>query len=317
MLQAVRDAQYEEMKRDSRVFLMGEDVRSNMYGASVALVEEFGEARVRNTPISENGFVGAAAGAAMAGSRPVVDITIASFLYPAMDQLVSNVAKSTYLYGGQTRLPLVIRATMFYGRNYAAQHSDRPYPMFMGVPGFKILAPSTPYDAKGLLKSAIRDDNPVLFFEDVTLWSCKDEVPVDDYLVPIGKACLRREGTDVTIVAFSGAMNAATAACGELAAAGISADLIDLRSLAPLDWDAILESVHKTGRLVAVDLAHRTCSVASEIAATVAERGFWDLKAPIERVTTPDVHIPFSPALEKQLYPSKERIVAAVMKTLS
>jgi acetoin:2,6-dichlorophenolindophenol oxidoreductase subunit beta len=174
MLQAVREAQYEEMKRDERVFLMGEDIRSNLYGASVALVAEFGESRVRNTPISENGFVGAAAGAAMVGARPVVDITIASFLYPAMDQLISNIAKSTYLYGGQTRLPLVIRATMFYGRNYAAQHSDRPYPMFMGVPGLKIVAPSTAYDAKGLLKSAIRDDNPALFFEDVTLCGRSD-----------------------------------------------------------------------------------------------------------------------------------------------
>jgi pyruvate dehydrogenase E1 component beta subunit len=317
MLQAVRDAQYEELKRDPRVFLMGEDIQSNLYGASVALVEEFGADRIRNTPISENGFVGAAAGAAMVGMRPVVDVTIASFLYPAMDQLISNVAKSSYLYGGQTNLPLVIRVIMFYGGNNAAQHSDRPYPMFMGVPGLKIIAPSNPYDMKGLLKSAIRDDNPVLCFEDVTLWGMKAEVPDEDFLVPIGKAVVRRPGNDVTVVAVSGAVVHSLAAAEELANENISVEVIDLRSLAPLDRETVLESVKKTGRTVAVDIAHRTCSAASEIAATVAEEGFWDLKAPIERVTTPDTHMPFSPALEKGLYPTKERIISAIRRTLS
>jgi acetoin:2,6-dichlorophenolindophenol oxidoreductase subunit beta len=316
MLQAVCDAQAEEMRRDTRVFVMGEDIRSNMYGASGGLLAEFGEARVRDTPISENGFVGAAAGAAMVGVRPIVDITIASFLYPAMDQLVSNIAKSTYLYGGQTQLPLVIRATMFYGGNQAAQHSDRPYSMFMGVPGLKIVAPSNPYDAKGLLKAAIRDDNPVLFFEDVTLWKQKGEIPDEDYVVPLGKAQIIREGTDVTIVAISGAVVTSIAAEKILADKNISVEIIDLRSLAPIDWEMILASVKKTGRLVIVDISHRTCSAASEVAATVAEKGFWDLRAPIERVTTPDIHIPFSPPLEKQFFPNKEKIVTAVGRTL-
>lgn len=317
MLQAIRDAQFEELKRDKRVFLMGEDIRSNMYGASVALVEEFGEERIRNTPIAENGFVGAAAGAAMAGARPIVDITISSFLYPAMDQIVSNIAKSRYIYGGQTKLPLVIRSVMFYMGSNAAQHSDRPYPMFMGMPGLKIIAPSTPYDMKGLLKAAIRDDNPVLCFEDVTLWGMKGEVPDEDYTVPIGKAIVRRSGTDVSIVTNSGAVHMALTAASELAESGISAEVIDLRTLAPLDRTAVLESVAKTGRLVAVDIAHRTCSVASEIAATVAEEAFWALKAPIQRVTTPDCHLPFSPAIEKQLYPSPAKIVDAAKATMN
>jgi pyruvate dehydrogenase E1 component beta subunit len=253
----------------------------------------------------------------MVGARPVVDITIASFVYPAMDQLISNIAKSTYLYGGQTHLPLVIRATMFYGGNQAAQHSDRPYPMFMGVPGLKICAPSNPYDAKGMLKAAIRDDNPVMFFEDVTLWGRKAEVPDEDYIVPLGKAKIARAGTDVTVVAVSGAVVTALAAGDALADDGISAEVIDLRSLAPIDWDTVLSSVKKTGRLVIVDVAHRTCSAASEVAATVVEKGFWDLKAPIERVTTPDTHMAFSPALIKHMYPNKEGVIAAVGRTLA
>lgn len=316
MLQAVRDAQYEEMKRDPLVFLMGEDIRSNMYGASVALVDEFGEERVRNTPISENGFVGAAAGAAMAGARPIVDITISSFLYPAMDQIISNIAKSRYIYGGQTSLPLVIRSVMFYGGGNAAQHSDRPYPMFMGMPGLKIIAPSNPYDMKGLLKAAVRDNNPVLFFEDITLWGQKGDVPDEDYVVPIGKARLSREGTDVTIVSNSAGVVMALEAAETLAQEGISAEVVDLRTLAPLDRPAVLESVCKTGRLIAVDVAHKTCSVASEIAATVAEEAFWALKAPIQRVATEDCHLPFNTAIEKPLYPSAEKIVAAARKAM-
>lgn len=317
MLQAVRDAQYEELKRDPLVFLMGEDIRSNMYGASVALVEEFGEERIRNTPISENGFVGAAAGAAMAGARPIVDITISSFLYPAMDQIISNIAKSRYIYGGQTRLPLVIRSVMFYGGGNAAQHSDRPYPMFMGMPGLKIIAPSNPYDMKGLLKAAIRDDNPVLCFEDITLWGQRGEVPDEDYIVPLGQAKIAREGTDVSIVSNSAGVVMALDAAATLAAEGISAEVVDLRTLSPLDRPTVLESVCKTGRLIAVDIAHRTCSVASEIAATVAEEAFWALKAPIRRVTTEDCHLPFNVAIEKPLYPSAAKIVEAARAAMT
>jgi pyruvate dehydrogenase E1 component beta subunit len=317
MLQAIRDAQFEEMKRDPRVFLMGEDIRTNVFGTTTGFLEEFEDQRILNTPICEAGFIGAAAGAAMVGARPVVDMTIASFVYPAMDQLISNVAKSSYLFGGQTSVPITVRAVMFYNGNNAAQHSDRPYPMFMGMPGLKIIAPANPYDMKGLLKSAIRDDNPVLCFEDVTLWGMKGEVPDGDYLVEIGKAKIVREGTDVTITANSGAVRIALQAAEELEGEGISAEVVDLRSLAPLDRATILESVAKTGRLVAVDVAHLTCSAASEIAATVAEQAFWDLKGPIQRVTTPDTHLPFSPGLEKQLYPDKDKVIAAVRETMA
>jgi acetoin:2,6-dichlorophenolindophenol oxidoreductase subunit beta len=315
-LQAIQQAQHEEMRRDPRVFVMGEDIEANMFGTTSGFAEEFGRERVRNTPISEAGFIGVAAGAAMVGMRPIVDITIAPFLYPAMDQIVSIVAKSTYLYGGQTKVPVVIRAGMMYACANAAQHSDRPYPMFMGVPGLKIAIPSTPADAKGLLKTAIRDDDPVLIFEDSRLWGATGDVPEGEHLLPFGQAAIRREGTDVTVVALTGAVQDALAAAEVLAGEGVSVEVIDPRTLVPLDEAAILASVKKTGRLVAVDVAHVTCSVASEIAAIVAERGFWDLKSPVLRVAVPQTHIPFSPPLEAQLYPTKDRIAAAVRRTL-
>lgn len=312
-LEAIRDAQYEEMSRDPRVFMMGEDLASNLFGTTTGLVEAFGRERVRNTPISEAGFIGAAAGAAMVGMRPIVDVTIASFIYPAMDQLVSIIAKSRYLYGGQARLPLVLRLSMFYGNSTAAQHSDRPYPMLMAVPGLKIIIPSNALDMKGLLKSAVRDDDPVLSFEDAALWSAKAEIPDDaDFLVPLGKAAIKREGTDVTVVALAGAVTQSLAAATELAKEGISVEVVDPRTLVPLDIETILASVRKTGRLVAVDPAHRTCSAASEIAATVAERAFGSLRAPVLRVTTPDTHVPFSPPLEARLFPNRKTIAEAI-----
>jgi acetoin:2,6-dichlorophenolindophenol oxidoreductase subunit beta len=312
-LEAIRDAQFEEMERDPRVFMMGEDLTTNLFGATTGFVEAFGAERVRNTPISEAGFVGAAAGAAMVGMRPIVDITIASFIYPAMDQLISIIAKSRYLYGGQARLPLVLRLSMFYGNSTAAQHSDRPYPMLMGVPGLKIILPSNARDMKGLLKSAVRDDDPVVCFEDSGLWSSKMEVPEgEDALVPLGQAEVKREGTDVTVVALAAAVPQALAAAAALAEEGVSVEVIDPRTLVPLDVPTILRSVRKTGRLVAVDPAHRTCSAASEIAAIVAEQAFDALRAPVLRVTTPDVHIPFSPPLEARLFPTQQSISAAI-----
>jgi len=312
-LEAIRDAQYEEMKRDPSVFMMGEDLTTNLFGATTGFVEAFGVERVRNTPISEAGFIGAAAGAAMVGMRPIVDVTIASFIYPAMDQLISIIAKSRYLYGGQARVPLVLRLSMFYGNSTAAQHSDRPYPMLMGVPGLKIILPSNARDMKGLLKSAVRDDDPVLCFEDSSLWSSKMEVPDgEDVLVPFGQAEVKREGTDVTVVALAGAVPQALAAATALAQEGVSVEVIDPRTLVPLDVATILRSVRKTGRLVAVDPAHRTCSAASEIAAIVAEQAFDALRAPVLRVTTPDTHIPFSPPLEARLFPTRESITAAI-----
>jgi acetoin:2,6-dichlorophenolindophenol oxidoreductase subunit beta len=315
MIDAIAAGVQEEMRRDDRVFVMGEDVRYGVYGGK-GLVEEFGEERVRNTPISEAGFLGAGVGAAITGMRPVVDMTISVFLYSAMDPLVSQAAKNRYMFGGQASMPIVIRSSLFYGAGQAAHHSDRPYPLFMNTPGLKIIVPSTPYDAKGLLKSAIRVDDPVLSFEDVTLWGTRSEVPEEEYTIPLGVADIKKDGTDVTIVAIAGAVPHALAVAKTLAAEQISAEVIDPRSLVPLDYDTILSSVARTGRLVVADPAHRTCGAAGEIAATVTEELFWDLQAPVIRVTTPDVQIPFSPALERQLFPTAEKIMAAVRKVL-
>lgn len=316
-LEAIRQAQYEELARDESVFLMGEDVRCNVFGTTTGFVEAFGLERVRDTPISEAGFVGAAAGASMVGMRPIVDLTIATFVYPAMDQVCSIIAKSRYLYGGQAKLPLVLRMCMFYGNSNAAQHSDRPYPMFMGMPGIKIIVPSNPADMKGLLKSAIRDDDPVMSFEDGTLWSGKSEVPDhDDFYVPMGVADIKREGSDASVIAVGGAVPLALTAADELSNEGVSVEVVDPRTLVPLDTDTILNSVRKTGRAVTVDPAHQSCSAASEISATIAERAFSALKAPVVRVTTPDTHLPFSPKIEKPLYPSAERIIDAVRRVM-
>jgi pyruvate dehydrogenase E1 component beta subunit len=294
---------------------MGTDVQTHLFGTGKD-TEEFGFERVRNTPISELGFTGLGVGAAMVGMRPIVNLSIASFMYLASDQIISMAAKSQYLYGGQTKMPLVIRSTLYYSVNTAAQHSDRPYPMFMGIPGLKIIAPSTAYDMKGLLKSAIRDDNPVLSFEDGTRAGSRSEVPDEEYLVPIGVADIKRAGTDVTVVSIAGAIAPAMAAAEALDKEGVSVEVIDPRTLVPLDREAILKSVEKTGRLVVVDPACRTCSAASEIAAIVAEEGFRSLQAPILRVTCPDVHAPFSRPLEVDLYPTTAKVVEAVRLVL-
>jgi pyruvate dehydrogenase E1 component beta subunit len=311
-LEAIRQAQFEEMRRDPRVFIMGEDIVCNVFGTTTGFTEAFGPERVRDTPISENGFIGAAAGASMVGMRPIVDATIASFLYPAMDQICSIIAKSRYIYGGQPRLPLVIRSCLFYGNSNAAQHSDRPYPMFMNMPGLKIMVPSSADDMKGMLKAAIRDDDPVLCFEDSSCWTSKADVPDDpDFLIPLGKGAVKRVGTDVTVVAIGGAVTLALKAADRLQTDGISVEVVDPRSLVPLDRALILASVGKTGRAIAVDPAHQTCSAASEIAALIAEQAFPALKGPVIRVATADTHLPFSPPIEKALYPTVERIVAA------
>lgn len=311
-IEAIRQAQMEEMQRDDRVFIMGEDIVCNVFGTTTGFTEMFGKERVRDTPISENGFIGASAGAAMVGMRPIVDVTISSFLYPAMDQIMSIIAKSRYIYGGQAKLPLVIRSCLFYGNSNAAQHSDRPYSMFMNVPGLKIIVPSDARDMKGLLKAAIRDDNPVLCFEDSTCWSSKADLPEDpDFLIPLGQGEVKRVGTDITVVAVAGGVPIALKAAQRLEKEGISLEVIDPRTLVPLDRELILKSVRKTGRAIAVDPAHQSCSVASEVSATIVENVFDALRGPVLRVTTPDTHLPFSPAIEKALYPSVDRIVAA------
>jgi acetoin:2,6-dichlorophenolindophenol oxidoreductase subunit beta len=313
-LDALVQAQIEEMERDDRVIMMGEDIA--VYGGG-KLMERFDSTRIWSMPISETSFTGVGIGAAINGLRPIVDLSIASFMYLASDQIINQASKLRYMTGGQITLPIVFRCCMYYGASIAAQHSDRPYPFFMNVPGLKIISPTTPADIKGLLKSAVRDDDPVLIFEDTKLWPIKGDVPTDpDYLVPIGKADIKRPGTDVTLVAIAGAMRPALDAVQTLAKEGISVEVIDPRTLKPLDTDTIIGSVVKTGRLVLVENAHRLCSVTSEISAIVSEEAFDHLKKPILRLTAPDVHVPFSPVLEELIYPSKDKIVAAVKKLL-
>ena len=325
-LGAIGAAQREALAADPRVILIGEDVEANVYGttggtgksraAEGDFLQTFGRNRIRNTPISEESIVGAAAGAAMTGLRPIVDLSYSSFLYMAMDQFVNQVAKNRYMFGGQASMPVVFRSAMFYGLNTGAHHSDRPYPMFMNVPGLKIIAPASPSDAKGLLRSAIDSDDPVLSFEACPLWGMKEEVQDDEYFIPLGVGRTLREGSDVTIVAISGGVIEATAAADALAAEGVTAEVFDPRTLVPLDVDGIIKAVEKTGRLVIVDPAHRTCGAAAEVSALVAEHAFSSLKAPIVRLTAPDMQIPFSPALEKQMYPKRDGIAAAVRTML-
>lgn len=313
-MEAIVQAQMEEMRRDERVILMGEDL--SVYGDGL-MVKTFDATRVWNTPISENSFAGMAIGAAMTGLRPIVALSIASFMYLASDQIINQAGKLRYMTGGAVRVPVVFRCSMYYDRSIAAQHSDRPYPMFMNAPGLKILAPTSPADMKGLLKSAVRDDDPIVVFEDATLWTVKDEVPTDpDYLVPIGKAKIARAGSDVTVVAIAGAMKTALAAADALAKEGVSVEVIDPRTLVPMDTDTIVGSVARTGRLVLIDNANRTCNAAAEIAATVAEKAFDSLRKPIVRLSTPDVPIPFSPALERAVYVRKDDVIAAIKRIL-
>lgn len=312
-LEALVQAQLEELERDERVILMGEDLA--VYGDGKVL-ERF-PTRVWSTPISETSFTGLGVGAAMTGLRPIISLSIASFMYLASDPIINQAAKLRFMTGGQVHVPIVFRCSMYYGNSIAAQHSDRPYPVFMNVPGLKLICPTNPADAKGLLKAAVRDEDPVLVFEDSKLWAIKDDVPTDpEFVLPIGKAHVKQPGSDVTLVAIAGAMRPALAATKALAQEGVSVELIDLRTLKPLDTETILASVAKTGRLVLVENAHRLCSITGEISATLSEEGFGYLKQPIQRLAAPDVHVPFSPVLEALLYPTKETIVAAVRKVL-
>lgn len=313
-LEAITQAQLEEMERDERVVLLGEDVP--IYGG-YKLVERFGKNRVWNVPISEGGFTGLGIGAAINGLRPIVDLTIASFVYLASDQIINQASKLQYMTGGQIDIPIVFRCSMYSIGSKAAQHADRPYPFFMNVPGLKIICPTNAADMKGLMKAAIRDGDPVLVFEDARFWAIKGEVPTDpDYVIPIGKADVKREGKDVTLVAIAGAMRPTMDAVDALAAEGISVEVIDPRTLKPFDFETVKTSLAKTGRLVIVENAHRVCSVGSEIAAVVAEEAFDLLKRPILRVCAPDIHVPFSPSIEKGFFPTKEHIIAAVRRLL-
>jgi len=314
-VEAINQATAEEMRRDETVFIMGEDIRRAVYGSTADLLSEFGEKRVLDTPLSENGFFGAAVGASLVGSRPIVE-TLTSFMWVAMDQLVSQAAKMRYMFGGQATLPVVYRALMMYGGGAAAHHSDRSYPMFMNMPGFKVAIPSNPADMKGLLKTAVRDNDPVIVFEDGTLYGSRGEVPEGEHLVPFGQAKIVKEGTDCTVVGIAAGVGHSLTAANNLSREGISVEVIDPRTLVPLDKATILQSVAKTGRLVIVDPAHKVCSAASEISSVVAEEGFWDLQAPIQKIASEQVHIPFSPALEKLVYPDVDKITKGIKKTL-
>jgi len=311
---ALNQAIKEEMRRDESVFIMGESIRGGIYGVTGGLSQEFDE-RVIDTPLSENGFMGAAVGAAAVGMRPIVQ-SLSSFLWVAMDQIVSQAAKMRYMFGGQVNLPIVYRCSLNYGNNLAAHHTDRPYPMYMNMPGLKIAIPTSPADAKGLLKTAIRDNDPVMFFEDNNLAGVRGEVPEEEYTIPFGKAEVKREGSDVTVVALAGMVRRALSVAEALAEEDISVEVVDPRTIVPLDKQTILDSVEKTGRLVVVDPAHKSCSVASEISAMVSQDGFWTLQAPIHRVASLDCHMPFSPALEKLVLPDEEKITEAIYAVL-
>jgi pyruvate dehydrogenase E1 component beta subunit len=312
---ALREALREEMRRDKMVFLMGEDIGRYWGGAfkvTSGLAEEFGDARVRDTPISESTIVGAAVGAAITGMRPVAEIMFGDLIALAMDQIANQAAKIRYMFGGQAKASMVVRTPFGAGVNIASHHSQSLEAWFMHVPGLYVAVPSTPYDAKGLLKTAIRGDNPVFFCEHKLLYPLKGMIPEEEFLVPFGKADIKREGKDVTIFATMFMVHKALAAAEQLAKSGISAEIIDPRTLTPLDKAAILASVKKTGRIVIVSEDTKTAGVSAEIAAIVAEEAVDYLDAPIKRVAEPDTPIPFSPPLESFVIPDEKRIIKAV-----
>jgi pyruvate dehydrogenase E1 component beta subunit len=314
-LQAINQALREELRRDEKVVLIGEDVHTGTFGETKGIFEEFGPERVVSTPISESGFTGAAVGAAIGGLRPVVEFMTSDFMFVAMDQLVNQAAKTRYMTGGQATIPVTFMA-LNMGGGAAGQHSDNTAAYFVHTPGFKVVMPSTPYDAKGLLKAAIRDDNPVIYFMEFKLFMNRQEVPDEDYTVPIGQGIVRREGKDVTIVGAGYSNYLALQVAEKLANEGISVEVVDPRTLSPLDEDVILKSVAKTGRLVVCDDDWRQCSFASEVSAIVAEKGFDYLKAPIVRVTRAQVPVPHSPMLEREMLPSEEKLMNAVRAVL-
>ena len=312
---ALKEGLREEMLRDERVFLMGEDIGRNWGGAfkvTKGLAEEFGDDRVRDTPISENAIAGAALGAAITGMIPVAEIMFGDLITLAMDQVCNQAAKMRYMFGGQTSVPLVLRSVFGGGKNLASHHSQSLEAWFMHTPGLKIAVPSFAYDVKGLIKTAIRDPDPVMFFEHKLVYDRKEEVPDEEYLIPFGKARVHREGDDVTIWGTFLMVHKAIEAADELAKQGISAEVIDPRTLVPLDKKTLIDSVKKTGRLVLVTEETKTGATTAEIAAIVQEEAFDWLDAPIKRVNAPDTPVPFSPPLEQAFIPSKDSIISAV-----
>lgn len=314
---ALREAIDEEMARDETVFVMGEDVVHGVFGVTRGLVDKYGRQRVRNTPIAEAVIAGAGLGAAIAGARPVVEIEFASMIYLAMDQIANQAAKARYMTGGQLRAPLTIRAPVAMGISAGAQHSDTPHALFAHTPGLKVAIPSSPRDAKGLLKAAIREDDPVLYFESLQLNTVKGEVPDEDEVIAFGQAAVVRAGGDVTIVALGTGVPAAVAAAEVLKEDGINAEIVDPRTVVPMDWDTILTSAEKTRRVVVVDDATPMCSVASEVAATVSEKLHGSLEAAVRRVTRGNAPIPYSPQLEQFLQITPTKVVEAARVALN
>jgi pyruvate dehydrogenase E1 component beta subunit len=312
--QAISEALHEEMVRDTSVIILGEDmgVMGSVFGLTKGFMKEFGEHRVIDTPISEAGFTGMAVGAAIRGMRPIVEIMYVDFTPICLDPIVNQAAKMRYMTGGQVKVPLVIRAPGGAGRRNAAQHSQSLETLFTHIPGLKVVVPATPYDAKGLLKTAIRDDDPVIFLEHKLLYAQKGEVPEEEYLLPFGKADIKRSGSDVTIIAYSRQVLFALAAAEELAKQGVDAEVIDLRTLVPLDWETIEASVKKTHKVVVVQEAVKRNGYAGEIATQIMENAFDELDAPVKRVAGLNVVIPFSPGLEDYVYPQVNDIVAGV-----
>ena len=328
--QAINEAIRMEMRRDPRVILMGEDVAGGatiahlegdeawggVLGVTKGLVQEFGRDRVLDTPITEAGFIGAAVGAASTGLRPIAELMFVDFFGVCWDQIFDQGAKLRYMFGGKASCPLVIRTMIGAGMGAAGQHSGCHYSVFTHMPGIKTVVPSTPADAKGLLEAAIRDDDLVVVFENKMLYAVSGEVPEGEYIIPLGKADIKREGTDITIVAISRMVHQALEAADTLQAQGISAEIVDPRTLSPLDEQTMLDSVAKTHRLIVVDEDNPRCSAATDIAALVADKAFSELDAPIKLVTAPHTPVPFSPPLEQFYIPSPERIVATVQELM-
>lgn len=318
MREAISQALWEEMDKDERVFIMGEEV--GVWGGSYAVTrgfyDHFGGKRVRDTPISEAAIVGAAIGAALTGLRPVAELMTINFAFVAMDHIVNEAAKLHYMFGGQFVLPLVIRTVGGGGRQLGATHSQSPDAIFAHFPGLKVVAPGTPEDAKGLLKSAIRSDDPILFIESATLYQARGEVPEGDYTVPIGKSRLARPGKDVTVVTYSKMLETSSKAADQLAKEGIEAEIIDLRSLRPLDMEPVIESFKKTNRAVIVEEGWRSYGVGSEVASRLYEEAFDYVDAPIKRVAQKEVPLPYNRSLEQLALPQVEDVVKAVKEVL-
>jgi len=319
--QAINEALDEELKRDPTVFIMGEDIGKHWGGALgelKGLFDKYGPKRIKDTPISETAILGGAIGAAVTGMRPVAYMYFADFLAVAGDEILNQLTKMKYMFGGKAKMPLTITCYSGAGVRAAAQHSQSLEGFFMSIPGLKIVSPSTPYDAKGLLKSAIRDDNPVMYFEHkaLILGGLKGEVPEEEYTIPLGKADVKREGSDVTVVAIGLMVHRALAVASKLQEKGISIEVVDPRTVVPLDKQAIIDSVQKTRKLVIMDEEPKTGSVASEIAAIVAEEAFDLLRAPIKRVCAPDTPVPFSPVLEDFWMPDEDNLIKAITEIM-